>query len=237
MIGGVAAWLVMDEAGGEFRATKDLDIVLIIEALDAAFVNQFWHFIRDGGYRVRQRSGDRPILYRFQNPAKEAYPAQIELFSRKPEGLGHEEGETLTPIPSGEAVSSLSAILLDDAYYAFLLEARQVGSDITHIGASCLIPFKAKAWLDLSRRKDAGEQVDSRNIRKHRNDVLQLSSLLSEEPIPLPEVLQQDMAVFLERIGKEQVRLKDLGLSGELETYVERLKAIFGVTTRTATQP
>ena len=33
LIGGVACYLVMEEAGVDFRATKDLDIVLCAEAL------------------------------------------------------------------------------------------------------------------------------------------------------------------------------------------------------------
>lgn len=33
LIGGVASSISMDEAGLEFRATKDLDIVLVIEVL------------------------------------------------------------------------------------------------------------------------------------------------------------------------------------------------------------
>jgi len=37
LIGGTAATLAMEEAGLEFRATKDLAIVLQIEALNAAF--------------------------------------------------------------------------------------------------------------------------------------------------------------------------------------------------------
>jgi hypothetical protein len=36
LIGGTAATLAMEEAGLEFRATKDLDIVLHIEALNAS---------------------------------------------------------------------------------------------------------------------------------------------------------------------------------------------------------
>ena len=34
-----------------------------------------------------------------------------------------------------------------------------------------LIPFKAKAWMDLTDRRAAGEHVDSKNIKKHKNDV------------------------------------------------------------------
>ena len=36
-IGGTAGDILMDELGASFRATKDLDRVLIIEALDASF--------------------------------------------------------------------------------------------------------------------------------------------------------------------------------------------------------
>lgn len=42
LIGGTACDLAMTAAGLEFRATKDLDIVLCIEAVDAAFVDAFW---------------------------------------------------------------------------------------------------------------------------------------------------------------------------------------------------
>lgn len=41
LIGGTACDLLMGEAGLEFRATKDLDIVLSVEALDAEFVRAF----------------------------------------------------------------------------------------------------------------------------------------------------------------------------------------------------
>ena len=40
------------------------------------------------------------------------------------------------------------------------------------LNAEHIIPFKAKAWLDLTERKANGEHVDSRDIKKHKNDVL-----------------------------------------------------------------
>jgi hypothetical protein len=48
-IGGTACDILMDELGASFRATKDLDMVLIIEALDASFGESFWQFIVTGG--------------------------------------------------------------------------------------------------------------------------------------------------------------------------------------------
>lgn len=232
LIGGVASWLTMDEAGQSFRATKDLDVVLVIEALNAEFVGAFWEFVRAGGYTIRQigdNDGKRPVFYRFQNPENEAYPAQLELFSRSPDGIDHPADATLTPIPTDESVSSLSAILLDDPYYYFLLGGRQSNEQLTFIGADRLIPLKAHAWLDLSARKAAGEHVDSRNIKKHRQDVLVLSGQLTDDPIELPESIQNDMKAFLLRLAQEEVDLKSIGLKGTLESYIERLELNFGL--------
>ena len=232
LIGGVASWLTMSEAGQSFRATKDLDIVLVIEVLSTDFVEAFWHFIREGGYAIRQvggNDGQRPVFYRFQNPVNEAYPAQLELFSRAPEGIEHPEDATLTPIPTDESVSSLSAILLNDPYYFFLLSGRQDNEELTYIGADRLIPLKAHAWLDLSARKNAGEKIDSSNIRKHRNDVLVLSGLLTDDPVELPESIQNDMKAFLELLAKEEIDLKAIKLRGTLEDYIERLASSFGL--------
>ena len=70
LIGGTAATLTMEEAGLAFRATKDLDIVLHVEALTAAFGQAFWKFVDAGGYEIRQASDTgKPIFYRFQKPA------------------------------------------------------------------------------------------------------------------------------------------------------------------------
>ena len=42
LIGGGACDLLFDEAGRQFRATKDLDLVLLVEALTARFGRVFW---------------------------------------------------------------------------------------------------------------------------------------------------------------------------------------------------
>ena len=50
LIGGAACYLAMEEAGLDFRVTKDLDIVLCVEVLDAEFVDAFWDFVKKGKY-------------------------------------------------------------------------------------------------------------------------------------------------------------------------------------------
>ncbi len=77
----------MDDAGLDFRGTKDLDIVLIVEALDPAFSAAFMAFVETGGYEIQQRSEGERILYRFAKPATDGYPAMLELFSNVPETL------------------------------------------------------------------------------------------------------------------------------------------------------
>ena len=54
LIGGAACFLSFDEAGLDFRVTKDLDIVLCVEALDTDFAQAFWDFIIRGKYKNTQ---------------------------------------------------------------------------------------------------------------------------------------------------------------------------------------
>ncbi len=87
LIGGVACYLLMEEAGVDFRATKDLDIVLCVEALDATFVEHFWEFVKVGGYQNQQKSTGNKQFYRFDKPSTEGFPHMLELFSRVPDQL------------------------------------------------------------------------------------------------------------------------------------------------------
>lgn len=120
LIGGTACAVIMQEAGLDFRATKDLDIVLYVEALDKNFVRAFWQFIEEGGYKNKQHSTSKEIFYRFSSPSSRDYPTMLELFSRTPDSVKLSNKGHLTPIPINEAIVSLSAILLDESYYHFI---------------------------------------------------------------------------------------------------------------------
>jgi len=235
LIGGAATWLVLDEAGIEPRATQDLDIVLCLEALDREFVKAFWRFIELGKYDIQEKSQGEKNFYRFKNPAQDGYPKMLELFSRKPDLLKLGDDSHLTPIPIDEDVSSLSAILLDEGYYAFLHEHKIELEGASLVDEGCLIPLKARAWLDLTKRRDAGEKVDSRNIRKHRNDVLRLYQVLSPEArIALPNPIRNDLAEYLAAITPEVDRqlLKNMGLTDVKPAEVlETLRSIYGIST------
>lgn len=198
IIGGAACDLLFDAAGLGFRATKDIDMVLCVEVVDAAFGAAFKAFLDAGGYQARERSDGKKEFYRFHKPKDSSFPFMIELFSRKPGTLDLPEGAGLTPIPVEEDVVSLSAILLEEGYYDALQAAKRQMDGVTVIDETLLIPFKARAFLDLTARADAGEKIDARNIRKHRNDVFRLAQLLPKNAsIAMADPIREDLRKFL----------------------------------------
>ena len=68
LIGGSACDLLMEQVALPFRATKDLDIVLMAESLDASFAGSLWDFIRAGQYKVAESTDGTPRFYRFCAP-------------------------------------------------------------------------------------------------------------------------------------------------------------------------
>lgn len=233
LIGGVAAYLLQEEAGLDPRATQDLDIVLCIEALTPSLGQKIWDFIGEGGYEVRQ-AGEAPrCFYRFAKPADDRFPKMLELFTREPDGLVLPDTATLTPVPMDGSVVSLSAILLDEDYYDLIHTHKRMLHGVPIISEHALIPLKAYAWLDLRARKDAGEQVDEKNIRKHRNDVFRLYRLLApDQRVALRYGPGDDLARFIEaQRGKLSADyLNTMGIHGETEDAIlDTLAHVFGV--------
>lgn len=230
LIGGVACDLVMEEAGLEFRPTKDLDIVLCAEALDTAFIEKFWTFVKAGAYENQNRSTGGKQFYRFEKPATDGYPFMLELFSRVPDQLSIPEDCHLTPIPADGEVSSLSAILLDDDYYQCIEKGKVVIDDVPVLGVDFILPFKARAWLDLTGRKKEDHRVDRRKINKHRNDIFRLYPLLSpEQRVDMADSIKNDLRVFIEAMPAEQgLDIKNYGIKNStLDEVLENLKQIY----------
>lgn len=230
LIGGTAATLAMEDAGLDFRATKDLDIVLHIEALNAEFGASFWAFVDRGHYTIRQASGTgRPVHYRFSAPQDDRFPVMVELFCRAPDGISLHESSRLTPIPINESVASLSAILLDENYYEFIMSGRRESGGVSCVGEDRLIALKARAWLDLTARRARGEVVDSKDVRKHANDVLRLSQLLTPDlRVPLPASLADDLARFLDGLAADRsFDPQSLKIASTIDVVIERIRLAY----------
>jgi hypothetical protein len=228
VIGGVASDILLREDGRNFRETKDIDMVLLIEALTVEFGSRFWEYVREGGYQRKNKSGNEPQFYRFSEPDKSGFPYMIELFSRRLDSVYLPTDAVLTPLPLDDDISSLSAILMDDDYYSFLLNGRIVIDSVPVLDTAHLIPFKAKAWLDLVVKKSSGKMIDSRDIRKHKNDVFRLSQLLrSPQRIEISSVVKADMIDFCNAMDKEDLDAKAIGIPLSKEDMLRQIRSVY----------
>ena len=203
VIGGTACSMIFEEVGIDFRQTNDIDMVLCVEVVDPSFAQSLKAFLDSGGYQARERSNGRREFYRFHKPTDPSYPAMLELFARKPEALEIPEDAGLTVVEVSDETLSLSAILLDTDYYEALLESRRAIDGVLVLDERLLIPFKARAFVDLSQRKDDGDaNAKGSDIRKHRNDVFRLLQLLpTDQPIEVTEPLKADLRAYVERVS------------------------------------
>ncbi len=232
IVGGAACDLLFDSAGLDFRATKDIDMVLCVEVVDVAFARAFEAFLNAGGYQARERSDGTKEFYRFHRPADLNFPYMIELFSRRSGILDLPQGAVLTPISVEDDVISLSAILLEDSYYGALQSTKRQLAGVTIIDETLLIPFKARAFLDLTDRAQAGENVVSKNIRKHRNDVFRLVQLLrTDAPIALPKPICRDLQRFVDQTASDRsLDPTAFGVPFSRDDAVDILRAVYRLT-------
>lgn len=219
LIGGSACNLLEEDLDMLPRATKDLDLILVVEALTQDFGMKLWNFIKNGDYENRSRGENeyKHEYFRFKNPKDKSYPKQIELFARDTGILKLPSDARIEPISIGDNLSSLSAILMDDDYYSFTIEHSRDIDEIHIANPEALICLKAKAYTEMLDRKAKGEQVDSRDIEKHKKDVFRLIAMLPQDSrFSLPEKLRNDMSDFYQRIGElpNPDFFKNAGLKG-----------------------
>ena len=231
IIGGTACDLLFGAAGLEFRATRDIDMVLCVEAVDAEFGTAFQTFLDEGGYQARERSDGRKEFYRFHRPTDPRFPFMIELFSRRPGNLDLPEDAVYTRVPVDQDIVSLSAILLEDVYFEAIQVARRQVDGVTILDETLLIPFKARAVLDLTARSEEGVNVDRKDIKKHRNDVFRLAQLLPEDArVALPEPVRRDLRAFVDQAHDDETldpRAFDVPFTrGEA---VDHLRTVYGL--------
>ena len=230
LIGGSACDVYFAEQELPFRVTHDLDMILCVEALTSAFFARFWDFIRAGGYENRQKSDGRRQFYRFTRPTRAGYPAMLELFSRKADFLSDTAIGHLTPIPADEELSSLSGILLDQAYYDFVMANRREIDGVTILSPIALIVLKAVAWLDLTNRRAAGDRhAYSKDISKHKNDIARIAATLGAHDYRLPNEINAKMREFMLRYKDEPLDSPALGVALNADDIKTRLFTCMGI--------
>ena len=220
LIGGVACHEWLATQGLEFRATRDIDIVLIVEALDQGFIARFREFVEAGQYEIRERATGKRELCRFSKPKDDTYPAVLELFSRQPIKIDLSQEQRVIPVEIDENSASLSAILLDDDYYGLIPEHRRQDEGLPFVTPEGLIPLKARACIDMTERQKKGEKFDSKDIQEHRTDVFRLGATLSgESTTRLAQAIEQDLKKFLAAFPED---------NSEWPSILGSLKTTFG---------
>lgn len=81
----------------------------------------------------------------------------------------------------------------------------------------------------MKARKEAGEDIDTKNIKKHKNDVFRL--LANASPTSRIESsvgIQKDVLEFIEQIKEDKPDLKNLGIRGtSFDEMLEILGDVF----------
>jgi hypothetical protein len=227
LVGGVASYLLLDEVGAsKVRATKDLDIVLLMKP-SSEFLAAIKEYVKAGGYEVQKGDNEQATFYRFQRPKLEEFPLMIELFATAESEFELFAKQHIIPITSSDEIEPLSAILLDDDYYTIIKNNGVERDGIYILNELALIPFKAKAYLEI---KERGE--DSKNWKKHRGDIINLTvTLLTEESSEI--LVGRVRGHFIEFIEQLEVELTPDIIKGacsqkvQKETILDLLKNTF----------
>ena len=224
VIGGTACFILMEDAAQDFRATTDIDMILVLEDKKEDFGTVFWEYIISGGYKCEQKK-DEVHYYRLIDP-KPGFPKQIELFSRRKD---FKLDQRIIPVFISEDISSLSAIALDDDFYSFMMRGRKVVDNICVLDADYLIPFKMYAWLNNKDDRDNNvRKVNSKDIKKHKKDVFLLMSLINPEiKIETSGSVRMVVSRFLSEIMKDSFQPKDINITRSKEEMVEILRNIY----------
>ncbi len=232
LIGGTACERQFTQRAVPFRGTKDLDIILIVEALNDKFVQQFYAFIRDGEYTIAEVDGKKSF-YRFNKPNAKGYPYMLELFSRYPEILGTPPADIhITDIPTGEEVSSLSAILLNDDYYQLTMQHSELIDGLRIASIPCLVCLKIRAFFGNLELKEKGVDIQDDKIYKHKKDVLRLLAILDPAVrLAIPAIMRSDFENFLSMMEEEQEiveqSLRSMKLPVKPIELIELMRTVF----------
>ena len=226
IIGGAACEILLSSTSIDFRATKDIDIIIMFEDRFEEFASKFWEYIKLGGYKCGWKNSDKPHFYRFTEP-KDGFPSQIELFSRKTD-YHLESGSEIIPIHIDDDISSLSAIMLNDDFYDFMREGKVTINGLGVLKASYIIPFKMYAWLNLKDEKASGEHVNSKDLKKHKNDVFQLFQIVpDDEVVEVSGIVADTIDRFIKEIVDETIVFKDLGIDSDMNTEINALRDVY----------
>ncbi|MCO5144174.1 MAG: nucleotidyl transferase AbiEii/AbiGii toxin family protein [Oligoflexia bacterium] len=180
IIGGTAVLAYIEDRGQSARTTTDLDIVILDtseEKRSKDFLEHFCKYIEDNKYKCDELKDEKSQSYRFTEPENKLAPTQIEISTRRQEGLPLKQ--KAQRIESFE----MSAIACE-GYFVDLINAHRASVEI-ETGLPLPVPklpvlilLKAFAYLNL---KDSKNSTDKEKAKKHIIDIIRIARVLKEE--------------------------------------------------------
>ncbi|MCC8071396.1 MAG: hypothetical protein LIO90_06310 [Bacteroidales bacterium] len=220
IIGGTSLNLNLAEEGQKERATKDIDMIVVCEAITKEYLVSFWQFIKAGGYTpsaVKTAEGIKRTYYRFDNPTDPSFPVYIELFARQPDSIDLPADVHLVHISKEEYLSSFSAILIDDDYYNYAVQHSIEIQGVQTLDCFGLIALKAKAFVSNLERKLSGGSVQQNDIDKHKRDIYRLLYILRDTDVAdAPMTIKNDLRRFISLVQQHPVSTKALAKAMEV---------------------
>ena len=85
------------------------------------------------------------------------------------------------------------------------------------------------AWLDLKERKQNGEHVNERDLKKHKYDVFRLLQIIDRSiMVDAPGLVKENIARFMREIVLEDIPFAQLGLPFEMDEALGMLHGLYG---------
>ena len=201
IIGGIAADISLQENDISFRATKDIDIVILTNS-STKLNTRILEYVKLGNYQSKETIHGKQY-FRFSDPNDTIFPKIIEIFARNETHINLEDEQYTIPIVANQKAEKLSAILLDDEYFELIrkncIKSKLGFSIINPLATICL---KARAFRELSERKQSGDKtVNSNSIKKHKNDIIRMTQILDDsDQIILETQVSKDLKLILQEI-------------------------------------
>ncbi|MCQ2796783.1 MAG: hypothetical protein MJ213_05780 [Bacilli bacterium] len=226
VIGGIAVDFVLKDTPIVPRTTKDIDIVLCTDNLDGDFNKDLVKFLKAGKYK-NALINKKKCAYRFIHPDNEEYPNIVELFAKE-DKISKELHHYLGKINIEYDNELLSAILIDEEIYNFIVEHKIIIDSLPVDDCSALIALKTYAYFNNQKLKEEGKITSDHDISKHRSDIIRMLASIGEIPtaIELPNILKKSVKEF-EKVLLNSTRVaKDIGITNANLT-IEKLLEVY----------
>lgn len=227
LIGGNACVLNFDKLNVEFRATADLDIVLIVDNENGKFYAHLCEYLVGNGYigGLYKCKENNSCAYRFtlKGEQKVERPKIIELFSKKPDYFDVDKSEKLhiTPIETEEGISNLSAILLDDEVYNFVIQHKCKIDNVSTVSLECIFGLKSIAWTNNERLFAEGKVTKEITVYKHPADMVRIASVLPENDYAYPKGIFESIQESKTKLGLAEVIAKIPEVAESIEQTID----------------